>query len=807
MLSRSLRLKLVLASVVVEVLMLSLLVTNSLRLIENSLVEQARLRLEEVTPLLNTSLAVPLAQRDYATLQEILKESRRRNGIEYLVLFDRDNRIVASTGWDRNRPLPEIDQKLSDAERGDHIFDAQTNIYFAGQTYGMLRYGVALDFLIDAKSHLLHQSLFIALGEVLLSVLLLAILGYWLTRHLQMLAAASEAVAKGDFDVNLPVKTQDEVGKLTQTFNTMTSAIRKRIQDLSESKEKQRLFLMQAQQERARLVSLLSEMNLGVCFVGMANRVIYYNPAFLRIWMMRDTVDLNGKPGEEVFSHCANALTRSQDFLQNIRGIMRSHEPSESMEIQLADGRVLTQMSYPVRDQGMFIGRVWIYEDVTSKRQTADQLLYLAERDALTGLYNRHRFQEELTRMAADVDRRRVEGTILVFDLDDFKYVNDTFGHRAGDALLIRVGGEVGRLIRRNEIFARLGGDEFAVLIPDGGEKDAHGLGERILRALSQIPFEFEGKTIRLTASIGIAVYPQHAANVEELIAHADAAMYQAKRAGKNTSRVYRYDRDTSREMVNRLSWNERITRALERDLFKLHFQGIYNSQDVSLNHVEVLVRMIDEEQPDRLILPGQFIPFAEKTGKIVEIDRWVLRQAIALLAESPKMPPIAVNISGRSFDDPDLPQYIADQLQQSGVEPQRLYVELTETQAVSDLRDAQRFIDALHETGCKVCLDDFGSGFSSFAYLKHLKADILKIDGQFIRDLPNDRGNQLFVEAMAGLARGFGKTTVAEFVENADILKMLKKIGIDMVQGYHLDIPGEQHVILAKTEGRKLSA
>jgi diguanylate cyclase (GGDEF)-like protein len=208
------------------------------------------------------------------------------------------------------------------------------------------------------------------------------------------------------------------------------------------------------------------------------------------------------------------------------------------------------QTSYPVRDQDVFIGRVWVYEDITRARE----LIYMAERDSLTGLYNRRRFNEELARMVANVNRHHTLGALLFFDLDGFKYVNDTFGHHAGDVVLIRIANEVGGLIRRNEIFTRLGGDEFAVIIPEGGEADASGLAERILPKISQITFEFEGKAARVTASIGIAVYPLHAANAEELIAHADAGMYESKKAGKNTWRLHRQDQDAPPKKVKKVN-------------------------------------------------------------------------------------------------------------------------------------------------------------------------------------------------------------------------------------------------------------
>lgn len=565
--------------------------------------------------------------------------------------------------------------------------------------------------------------------------------------------------------------------------------------DLKVADESRRHHLASLEEERARLVALLGAMNLGILFVNSDNEVKYFNPTFLRIWMISDEIELVGKSANEVLAYSSNQLSRPDHFSRHLLEVLETHEMSSSFEIALSDGRVVTQLSYPVRDaDGRFIGRLWIYEDVTRERQTAEQLIYLAERDALTGLFNRRRFEDELARFLKESDRHRRQGALLFFDLDEFKYINDTFGHRAGDSVLIRVAGEVGALTRKNEVFSRLGGDEFGVLMPDASEEDAIHLAERIVRAVSQIPLRLEGQNLRLTTSLGIAHHPKNATSAEELVAHADAAMYQAKEAGKNAWSVYRPERDASREMIARLSWNDRIARAFEKDLWRLHFQGVYHAGSGELSHLEVLIRLVDETDTSRIIMPGHFIPYAEKNGKILDIDRWVLRESIALLARRPQMPPLAVNISGRSFDQPTLPHFIGEELQRQGVAPARLLVELTETSAVSDLQDAERFIEALRRTGCGTCLDDFGTGFASFAYLKHLKADLLKIDGLFIRDLPNDRDNQVFVKSIVDVARGLGKRTVAEFVENEESLAMLRVFGVDMVQGYHLDKPQEHH-------------
>lgn len=576
-------------------------------------------------------------------------------------------------------------------------------------------------------------------------------------------------------------------------------ALTRSLEELSLAEARQRELRTLAEREQGRLAALLSGMSIGILFEDRDGRVEYVNPAFRHMWAIDDAAALVGRPTRDVLDHSTHRFARPDHASRYILHVLDTHEISERFEIDLYDGRILTQLSYPVADvDGRAIGRLWIYEDITHERQTAQQLIYLAEHDALTGLYNRHRFQEQLERMIGSSARSGARFGLLYFDLDDFKTINDTFGHRAGDTVLVRAAGEVASLVRGGELFARLGGDEFAVLVEMVRGDEPAQLAERVVHAIAAIPLRFRGSNLRLTASVGIAHYPRHGDNAEDLVAHADTAMYQAKERGKNTWAVYDPSRNVAEAMLDRMTWSSRIAHALDGNGLELHFQGVYHTRDGSLSHLEALVRMKDPADPERLIMPGQFIPVAEKNGQILAIDHWVIRESIATLARHPDLAALAVNVSGRSFDEPGLPHYIQSHLAAHGVAPHRLIIELTETAAVAEMQDAQRFIEALQQTGCRICLDDFGSGFSTFAYLKYLGAQILKIDGMFIRDLPNNRDNQTFVKAMIDVARGLGKTTVAEFVEDAATLEMLASFGVDMAQGYHLDRPAAAHPSLS---------
>lgn len=934
---RSLRSKLVLTSVLLLVVMLAWLAANSMRLLEDALIEQARVRARIIAPTLNAALGVPLAQRDYSTLQEILRESRTEDGLAYLVLIDNEGHVVAAEGWGREQPLPPVEESMSpSAFHSDGRFDTQVPITLGKRQHGVLRFAISTTFLDKARAELTRGSLIIAIAAILLAIVLQLGLGLWLTRHLRRLTAAGEAMAGGDLSARVAVESEDEVGQLAAAFNTMAEAVAERVRELGASEAKfhaiadysygcelwlgpagrllwinsrvetitgytvddchemsdfplslvspqdwkkvreaiagalhgttgddfvfrgrrkdgseywasadwrpiygsdhaylglrlsvhdvtarqeaenklsdtlrelekanaiQKEYLVLASDERARLNALLNAMQIGILFVDRDNRVIYSNPAFEQIWLLtRSKTRFIGMDASILLLQTTERLSRGDEALNDLLRLAKDGEPSAPIEVEMSDGRLITRVGYPVRDSSeQMVGYLWLFEDVTRERQTANQILYLAERDALTGLFNRHRFQEELTRMLSSGERRRRRVALLFFDIDEFKHVNDTFGHRAGDALLIRVAGEVSAQVRRNEIFARLGGDEFAILAPDISDQEAESFAERIVRAIARIPFSFEGNGLRLTCSLGVAVFPDHATTAEDLVAHADAAMYQAKEAGKNTWRMYREDALSTKQMLARLNWNERIEDALESDLLRLHFQGVFHCGSGALSHVEALVRMVDRDDPTRVVMPGSFIPVAEKTGKILDIDRWVITACTATLARFPGVSAIALNVSGRSLNEPTLPRFITDALKNAGLDPRRLIVELTETSAVSDLHDAQRFIDSMRGNGVRVCLDDFGSGFSSFAYLKHLDVDMLKIDGQFIRDLPNDRDNQVFVKAIVDVARGLKKLTVAECVEDAGTLEMLRGLGVDLAQGYYLEEPTAQHPSLKK--------
>lgn len=429
--------------------------------------------------------------------------------------------------------------------------------------------------------------------------------------------------------------------------------------------------------------------------------------------------------------------------------------------------------------------------DTTERRRVESRLSWLADHDTLTGLFNRRRFQEELERLLNLAKQYQHTGALLFFDLDQFKYINDTSGHQAGDELLKVVAKTLMRVVRTTDVVARLGGDEFAVLLPGATSSGAIEVVKKIIAQLNGSEIAIQGRHYKISASIGIAMFPEHGTDVDELLAVADLAMYQAKESGLGGWHLFS-SKDKSRERLQQLIyWKENIEQALLEDRFTLYYQPILNIRTKSIHHYEVLLRMRDRD--GTIVAPNSFIPIAERTGLIHAIDHMVMRKAIAQAAEINRRNGgtyFSLNLSGRSFNDPELLSVLKDALAQHHTDPASLIFEITETAAVSDLLAARTLMESVMTLGCRFALDDFGVGFSSFYYLKQLPVDYVKLDGSFIRHLPDNPDDQILVKALIDVARGFGKKTTAEFVENAAILALLEEYQVDFAQGYYIGKP-----------------
>jgi diguanylate cyclase (GGDEF)-like protein/PAS domain S-box-containing protein len=433
-------------------------------------------------------------------------------------------------------------------------------------------------------------------------------------------------------------------------------------------------------------------------------------------------------------------------------------------------------------------------EDITARRRYERQLQHMADHDSLTGLLNRRAYERRLEEHLTRGERYGHEGAVLVLDLDDFKEVNDTLGHGAGDELIARVASALAGRLRESDTLARLGGDEFAILTPSGGRLEAEGLARSLLQTVrgERAARGPGGRARPITASIGIAPLASAVGlSAEEALINADLAMYDAKEAGRDRSETYGGPSRGQARIEARLEWVERIRAALDEDRLVLHAQPVVETASGRTTQHELLVRMVDPHGD--LIQPQSFLPIAERFGLIREIDRWVVTRAIRMLGEhqaAGRRPTVELNLSGHSLGDPDLARYIGQELRSAGVDPTQLIFEVTETTAIDNIAGARSFAEQLGQLGCRFALDDFGAGFGSFYYLKHLPFDFIKIDGEFVRNCTADATDRLVIGAVVELARGLGKRTIAEFVGDEATLTTLRGLGVDYAQGFYLGRP-----------------
>jgi diguanylate cyclase (GGDEF)-like protein len=432
---------------------------------------------------------------------------------------------------------------------------------------------------------------------------------------------------------------------------------------------------------------------------------------------------------------------------------------------------------------------------VGERRRIESKLVHVADHDALTEVLNRRRFLSDLGLQLAQARRYGTRGAVLFIDLDNFKAVNDRRGHWAGDRVLVGIARVLRGRLRDSDLLARIGGDEFVILLPHTDSGQARGVATQLLEAIGSQRSLLEGETVVLTASVGIALFPEHGSTATDLLANADAAMYEAKAAGRNVVRVCRAETAWQRRHETIVKSEQSIREALQKGAFLLHGQPILDLQKARISQYELLLRMSDEN--GELVPPAGFLGTAEQSGLIHGIERWVVRQAIHLIAErtgtrsgGASGPSLSVNISGRAFSDEELLPLIRRELNATSIDPTRLIFEVTESTAMSETEQTRRFAEGLKSLGCRVALDDFGVGSSSLAQLKHLPVDLLKIDGSFIRDFARSAVDRDIVQAIVGMARALHKKTVAEFVGDQDTVRLLREYGVDYAQGYHIGRP-----------------
>lgn len=707
-------------------------------------------------------------------------------------LYDPAGRPFAEFGDTGFAPAELAAQTTEVHEAGDHIAVYQP-LSYQSVNYGTIALHVSTVSLREKTRDYLIGIVVLLLGVGGFAYALVNRLQRGISGPLLTLAATAERIsAEGDYTIRVQHSSPDEIGKLYSGFNAMLEQIaqRERARDLAEE-------ALHREKEHAQVT--LQSIGDGVITTDAEGRIRFANAVAAAItgWSPGDMLD---RPATEVL-YLVNELT-GERLADPVAACMRDGVPltlaSNTLLVDRSGGsRAIEDSAAPIRDRnGRVIGAVVVFHDVSEARALRRQLTYQATHDDLTGLLNRGEFERRLE--AALHAAREVGEThgLLYFDVDQFKVVNDTYGHAAGDALLRQAAGLLGQHLRHNDTFARLGGDEFAVLLERCDMENTMRVAETLRGTIHGFRFAWNDKTFELSVSVGVVNITPASESVGQILSAADLACYAAKDMGRNRIHVYTPDDSELATRHSEMHWVGRIRLALDEHRLLLYTQPIVALANTNGDplHYEVLVRMLDEN--GRLVPPGAFVPAAERYNLMPAIDQWVVNQlfngngggAVASLLRGGAT--LCVNLSGMSLGNDALLQLLLERIEAAPALGRRLCFEITETAAIARLPAALRFMSQLRKLGCRFSLDDFGSGLASFGYLRNLPVDFLKIDGAFVKRVGESAVDLEIVRAINQLGHVMGKLTVAEHVETPEIRRHMEIIGVDYVQGFGVAPP-----------------
>ncbi|PWB57951.1 MAG: hypothetical protein C3F18_03330, partial [Nitrosomonadales bacterium] len=715
-----------------------------------------------------------LLSNDVDALDALVNSLKSVPHLQLALILDRDGKVRAATDPSLfNLVLDDPPSKalLATGKQiwHDGMVDSIGAITSNGQPIGHARVILNSSALQGELDIVTRKGMAYTITAILLGGLLSWLLVRTMTQQLKRLSKASASIAAGDLGVTLAGSTgRDEVSRLSRDFNLMTRALED--DRAQRSRFEKALF---AEKERAQVT--LNSIGDAVITTDTRGTVEFLNPVAEELTGWK-TEEARGRQLTEVF-HIISENTRAaaenpvEKALRNngITGL------ANHTVLIRRDGHEFSieESAAPIRDrEGTIIGVVLVFHDNTQSHAMAREISYQASHDALTGLLNRREFEHHLSGLIGNAIAEHNQHALLYLDLDQFKVVNDTCGHAAGDELLRQLTLILQARVRENDMLARLGGDEFGVLLERCPLDQAQSVAEKLIEAVKSFHFCWQDKIFTVGASIGLVPITEESLDWASLLSHADTACYLAKERGRNRVQAYHADDAELAQRHNEMHWVGRIAKAYEEDRFRLYYQPIVQTSpgDGDQPHLEILVRMLDEE--GKLVAPSVFIPAAERYNLMPTLDRWVVSNALNWLAAHKSTPMVcAINLSGHSMGDERFLDFVVAQIRGAGVAPHNLCFEVTETAAIANLTKAVHFIGELKALGCRFALDDFGAGLSSFAYLKNLPVDYLKIDGCFVKDMDHNESNHAMVEAINNIGHTMKIQTIAEFVENQAIL------------------------------------
>lgn len=556
----------------------------------------------------------------------------------------------------------------------------------------------------------------------------------------------------------------------------------------------------QLKRQERWLSAILNSIEDGIIATNTENKVSFMNPVAEKLLGLSEMA-ASGKDLKEVvtilkgeappqnpiqFPSPREADEKSYPF--SFKNTLLTNKKGETINV---DGSIAA-----IKDRNeQMDGLVLAVRDTTAMKRLSETIDYQASHDSLTGVTNRERFSTEIKSLIKQSEEDHSSHSLIYLDIDRFKIVNDTCGHAAGDQMLIQTTAVLESVTRRRAVIGRLGGDQFGVLLENITPQDAMNMAQNILDQLSQSKLIWNQDIFSINASIGVVLINSTSRSIYDVLAEADDACYVAKDEGGNRVKFYDTDSDLFRHRRGQMEWVSKLTRALEEDRFVLYFQEIapITRKTRGKKKGEVLIRMLDEN--NQIISPIDFIPAAERYNYMPAVDRWVISHAMSLYKENYRRKPdsncvLSINLSAQSLAEETLLDFILTELQKHDLKPGAFCFEITETATITNMTTASNFIHELKRMGFSFALDDFGSGFSSFNYLRNMPVDYLKIDGTFVKNMHEDSVNSSMVEAINTMGHLIGIETIAEFVGNSQVLSQLQKLGVDYAQGYEINKP-----------------
>jgi diguanylate cyclase (GGDEF)-like protein len=738
---------------------------------------------------------------DLAGIDEITEAQTDIHDVNFAIIFDLEGNVISYKHrfYDDHRSsvsLPKPNTLVSRSTQpyyvnfdNDEVIDVTVPITISNTQIGWSRVQISRHPMQELLNETIQKSIFFTILASIMGALLAFTLGRYLTKPIYGLLSITSKIRKGESNASFPESNVAEFESLNESFKLMMKKL--------EFKEEELL------KEKDFAETTLKSIADGVLVLTHKGNISFFNPAAHKILDLptKHPINLHINNAIQIYDLAELENTNAEENAHTAEFILHPDSPQQIKQSVIAlnsQGRSLTleMISSKLFEQDKISGAVMIFRDISDTFNLQKKLFWEANHDSLTKLSNRKAFEEVLEN---SINSARTESSYLLYiDLDQFKLVNDTVGHHAGDLLLKRVAKTMEQTVSDHDFLARIGGDEFAIIMTNTSPDQCIDLAESIRKAILNTRFFANERMFEIGCSVGISNIDRNM-DGEQVLSQADMACYLAKEHGRNRIEIFEADNFKLAQTQFIMDWVSHIKKGIQNNRFKLYAQQIYPLQPSAENqHFEILIRFQDEQ--DKIISPAQFLSAAERYNLMPELDIHIIQNSIKLLQKCHrKITLMNINISGQSLGNPDFTNQLHLILKENHELNHKLCFEITETVAISQIDESIRFLEHIKSYGCKLALDDFGSGFSSFTWLKQLPVDFVKIDGSFIKDVHNNPVDNAMVDAIQTISKIMNIQSIAEFVENKKIADWLIKAGIDYAQGFYYCEPQPIEQLIGK--------